>query len=507
MSTSPSPSDTLAKPDPQQDLSGRQLGDYRLLRRIGRGAMAEVYLAEQLSLGRQVAFKVLKQQLAADATYVKRFQNEARAAAALVHANIVQIYEVGHIGEVHFIAQEYVAGQNLRQLLSRQGPLDARLAGLIMRQVAAALHRAAQRGIVHRDIKPENIMLSPAGEVKVADFGLARIAGDGELNLTQVGITMGTPLYMSPEQAEGKPLDHRSDLYSLGVTCYHMLSGRPPFDGETALAVAVQHVRTPPQRLETQRPDLPGGLCRIVHKLLEKQPAQRYADAAQLLHELRGLSTEGLDEEWTKTFEDWNTAELAALSDARVAATQRLDALMKSAALVQQPPRRSWTSVLLILGLAAFIGGAAIAWFSREPYLLGEAGQAPPTVERKENAEAQYWYAIELDRPEAYRAVWQYFPEARQVGLAKQQLARFYLRKDNLAAHAQDALTLAAELANSDATEVRLRAFGLAAQVIAYESLGQKQQAAAKMQDLLPLRDHLDAEMRGQIDKLASAEP
>jgi serine/threonine-protein kinase len=512
MSPSHSPSDTLAQPDPQQDLSGRQLGDYRLLRRIGRGAMAEVYLAEQLSLGRQVAFKVLKRQLAADATYIKRFQNEARAAAALVHANIVQIYEVGHIhvgpqGDVHFIAQEYVAGQNLRQLLSRQGPLDARLTSVIMRQVAAALHRAAQRGIVHRDIKPENIMLSAAGEVKVADFGLSRIAGDGELNLTQVGITMGTPLYMSPEQAEGKALDPRSDLYSLGVTCYHMLSGRPPFDGETALAVAVQHVRTPPQRLETLRPDLPGGLCRIVHKLLEKQPDERYADAAQLLQDLRGLASDDLGEEWTKTFDDWNTAELAALADARVAATQQLDALMKSAALMHRPARHSWTWLLLVIGLAAFVAGAALAWFGREPYLLGEAGQAPPTVERKENAEAQYWHAVALDRPEAYQAVWQYFPQSRQVGLAKQQLVRFYLRKDNFAAHAQDALALAAELANSDATEVRLRAFGLAAQVVAYDTLGQKQQAAAKMQDLLPLRDNLDAQMRAQIDTIAGVEP
>src|SRR5207237_940269 len=156
------------------DLSGRQLGDYRLLRRLGRGGMAEVYLAEQLSLKRQVAFKVLRADLAENEDYVRRFHYEAQAAAALVHADLVQIH----------------------------------------------------------------------------DFGLAHVLREGEqLNLTQVGVTMGTPLYMSPEQAEGKPLDHRSDLYSLGVTLYHMLAGQPPFRGETALALAVQHVKTPPEPL------------------------------------------------------------------------------------------------------------------------------------------------------------------------------------------------------------------------------------------------------------------
>ena len=159
------------------DLSGRQFAGYRLLRRLGQGAMAEVYLAEQLSLGRQVALKVLRSNLATDATYVQRFDQEARAAAQLVHGNIVQIYEVGCVDGVHFIAQEYVQGVNLAELLARRGPpgLDRALA--IMRQVAAALDKAAQQGIVHRDIKPENIMLASSGEVKVADFGLARLYG------------------------------------------------------------------------------------------------------------------------------------------------------------------------------------------------------------------------------------------------------------------------------------------------------------------------------------------
>jgi tRNA A-37 threonylcarbamoyl transferase component Bud32 len=164
------------------DLSGRQLGDYRLLRRLGRGAMADVYLAEQGSLRRQVAFKVLKRELAADDTYVRRFHMEAQAAAALVQANIVQIYEVGDIAGWHYIAQEYVEGQNVAQYLARHGSVEVKLALAVMRQVVAALCKAAERGIVHRDIKPENIMLAKSGEVKVADFGLARIgAADDNL--------------------------------------------------------------------------------------------------------------------------------------------------------------------------------------------------------------------------------------------------------------------------------------------------------------------------------------
>ncbi|MCA9147601.1 MAG: serine/threonine protein kinase, partial [Planctomycetales bacterium] len=173
-----------------------------------------------------------------DETYIKRFQLEARAAAALVHANIVQIYEVGCVDGIHYIAQEYVQGQNLQQLLLRHGPVDTKLALAIMRQVAAALAKAASQSIVHRDIKPENIMLASSGEVKVADFGLARTTSNGAtVNLTQVGVTMGTPLYMSPEQVEGGKLDPSSDIYSLGVTCFHMLSGSPPFQGETPLSV------------------------------------------------------------------------------------------------------------------------------------------------------------------------------------------------------------------------------------------------------------------------------
>ena len=153
-----------------ENLAGRELGDFRLLSRLGRGGMAEVYLAQQRSLGRKVAVKVLRRELSAQEDYVRRFHNEARAAAALVHANIVQIYEVGCVDGIHFIAQEYVQGQTVKQLVSRSGPLQLPRAVSILRQTAAALNKAGQENIIHRDIKPENILLMPTGEVKVADF-------------------------------------------------------------------------------------------------------------------------------------------------------------------------------------------------------------------------------------------------------------------------------------------------------------------------------------------------
>ncbi len=274
----------------EQDLAGRRLGDYHLLRRLGCGAMAEVYLAEQVSLKRRVAFKVLRESLSGDDTYVRRFVREAQAAASLIHAHIVQIYEVGCVDGVHFIAQEYVPGYNLQQALARSGMPELPVALSIMRQVAAALQKAAEQGIVHRDIKPENIMLNEHGEVKVADFGLARLRDDDvSSNLTQAGFTMGTPLYMSPEQVEGRSLDPRSDIYSLGVTCYQIFAGQTPFRGDTALSVAVQHLQNTPAPLEHARPDLPLEVCRIIHKMLAKNPADRYASARALLQDLRSL--------------------------------------------------------------------------------------------------------------------------------------------------------------------------------------------------------------------------
>ena len=274
------------------DLSGQRLGGYRLVRRLGSGAMADVYLAEQESLGRQVAVKVLRPETLRHPSAVQRFSQEARAAAALVHGNIVQIHEVACIDGIYFLAEEYVAGPTLKAWLASRGPLDARQSLAVLAHVGSALARSAEQGVVHRDIKPENLLVTPSGEVKVADFGLARVLATADgLDLTQDGMTLGTPLYMSPEQAEGKAVDSRSDLYSLGATVYHLLAGRPPFLGATSLAVALAHIKELPVPIAQVRPDVPVGLSDIIDRLLCKRPVDRFADPTELLHAVEAVET------------------------------------------------------------------------------------------------------------------------------------------------------------------------------------------------------------------------
>ena len=178
--------------------------------------------------------------------YLARFEAEATAVAKLTHPNIVHVYTLVTVGPVRFIAMEYVEGTNLREYIVRKGALDLPLALSIMRQAGQAIGAAGEVGLIHRDIKPENLLLTRKGRVKVADFGLCRDLGADRLHVTQPGTTMGTPLYMSPEQAQGQPLDHRSDLYSLGVTFYHMLTGEPPFRADSAVALALKHVNENP---------------------------------------------------------------------------------------------------------------------------------------------------------------------------------------------------------------------------------------------------------------------
>ena len=255
----PANAESSGSPANGLDLTGRVLGEFHVLRRLGQGGMGQVYLAEQASLKRKVALKILRSDLAANPTSLQRFKSEAEAIARATHANIVQVYTINDADGLHYMALEYVEGRNLGEYLARKGLPDLLLALSIMRQVASALQRASELGIIHRDIKPENILLTRKGEVKVADFGLSRcLAGDQQpLRLTQSGVTMGTPLYMSPEQVEGRPLDSRADIYSFGVTCYHMFAGHPPFRGETAIEVALKHVNAEPEPLPALRPDLP----------------------------------------------------------------------------------------------------------------------------------------------------------------------------------------------------------------------------------------------------------
>jgi tRNA A-37 threonylcarbamoyl transferase component Bud32 len=292
--SAPEVQETRPMPTLDVDLSGKTIGDYKITRLLGKGGMGQVYLAEQISLKRQVALKFLKPDLAANQDSLKRFKAEAEAVAKATHAAIVQVYAIGELNGLNFMALEYVEGRNLQEYLDKKGTLEVLLGLSIMRQVAGALQRASELGIVHRDIKPENILLTRKGEVKVTDFGLSRVlydeSGAQGLNLTKTGMTMGTPLYMSPEQVEGKKtIDHRTDIYSFGVTCYHMFAGNPPFKGTGPFEVALQHVQSRPQPLSEIRPDLPPELCVIIHKMMAKTPEARYQSGREIARDVARL--------------------------------------------------------------------------------------------------------------------------------------------------------------------------------------------------------------------------
>jgi serine/threonine-protein kinase len=343
--------------------------------------MGQVYLAEQVSLKRKVAIKIMRTDLTANVTSFQRFKAEAEAIARITHANIVQVHAFGEEAGVHYMALEYVEGRNLRQYIEKKGPVELPLALSIMRQVAAALQRASELGIVHRDIKPENILLTRRGEAKVADFGLSRCFGDQPgPNLTQPGLTMGTPLYMSPEQIQGQAVDARTDIYSLGITCYHMLAGQPPFRGASALELAIHHVQSEPQPLGDMRPDLPAELCAIVHKMMAKSAHERYQTCNDLLRDLARVR-ESLGGQKTQSAETLvPTAATPAASHPRPAAPGKARLLFAAAVI----------SVFL-----AFIAGGAAAWFrSREPAAAPPAS-AEPTVTAEQQRERFLLKAVE----------------------------------------------------------------------------------------------------------------
>jgi eukaryotic-like serine/threonine-protein kinase len=249
--------------------------------------MADVFLARDQLLDRPVAVKVLFPQFAADPSFVQRFRREAQAAANLNHPSIVAVYDWGEHDNTYFIVMEYVEGRSLAELLRAEGPLHPDRAAEITTDVAAALGFAHRNGTVHRDVKPGNILITPGGQVKVTDFGIARAFGGGDDELTQAGSVMGTATYFSPEQAQGRDVDPRSDLYSLGVVLFETLTGRPPFTGDSPVAIAYKHVQEAPPRPTSLNPAIPPALEGIIARLLAKNPAQRYASAEDLRGDLR----------------------------------------------------------------------------------------------------------------------------------------------------------------------------------------------------------------------------
>lgn len=268
-------------------LIGKTIGQYHILSEIGRGGMAVVYKAEQTSLDRFVALKVLFPNFTGDSTSVERLYREAQAAARLDHPNIVEIYEVGEHEGLHFIAMKYVDGEPLDAIL-QQGPMPPARALKILAQVASALDYAHRHNVVHRDIKPSNIIVSAGDRIILTDFGLAK--GTGSATLTSSGALVGTPAYMSPEQARGDEIDYRADIYSLGVVAYEMFAGRPPFTGNP-LSIIMAHASQTPPPLRQFRPDLSAGVEAAVMKALAKEPAERYATAGEFAAALRQALT------------------------------------------------------------------------------------------------------------------------------------------------------------------------------------------------------------------------
>jgi formylglycine-generating enzyme required for sulfatase activity/predicted Ser/Thr protein kinase len=257
-----------------------KFGKYKIIGEVGRGGFAAVYKAVDTTLDRTVALKVLAPHLLWDPTFVQRFQREAKVAANLDHSNIVTIYEVSQIESVYFIAMQFLEGRTLGQILEAEGPWPVSRVQAVIEQVASALDYAHARGFVHRDIKPSNIMVASDGKVTLTDFGLVK-AGEGT-KLSTTGVVFGTPEYMSPEQAEGKVLDARSDVYSLGVVLFEMLAGQAPFVADTTPAVMYKHVHEAPP-LDELPSGLPQSVVAVVEKALAKKREERYQSAGEMV--------------------------------------------------------------------------------------------------------------------------------------------------------------------------------------------------------------------------------
>jgi eukaryotic-like serine/threonine-protein kinase len=334
-------------------------GRYRIVRKLGSGGMADVYLAEDEELGRRVAIKILNDRHANDEQFVERFRREAKNAAGLSHPNIVSIYDRGEAEGTYYIAMEYLDGRSLKELVVARGPLPIADTIAFTRQVLGALRFAHRKGVVHRDIKPHNVMADADGRLKVTDFGIARA---GASQMTEAGSIIGTAQYLSPEQARGAAVDQRSDLYSVGVVLYEMLTGTVPFNGETPVEIAMRHLSDTPQPPSIKRPEIPPDLDMVVLRSLAKNPEDRFQTAEEMDAELERVAQgAGVTAETA----DAATAVLsgAALDTAPTAITpmRRPPAPTRPSYRYADPPPRKrpvwpWLLALLLVVLAGLAG-------------------------------------------------------------------------------------------------------------------------------------------------------
>ncbi len=327
--------------------------------------MADVFLAHDQLLDRPVAIKVLFPQFASEPAFVERFRREAQAAANLNHPSIVAVYDWGEHDNTYFIVMEYVEGRSLAEIIRSEGTLHPDRAAEIATDVAAALGFAHRNGVVHRDVKGGNILVNQAGQVKVTDFGIARAFGGGD-ELTQTGSVMGTATYFSPEQAQGKTVDPRSDLYSLGVVLFEMVTGRPPFLGDSPVAIAYKHVQEAPPRPTSLNPALPQALEAIIARLLAKNPDDRYPSAEELRSELRrfreGEPLQGVSRPSIGVVAPVAVAEPTTATRAVIDQTRAMPAATAAeVGLVEEdyyePPRRNGMFLVALAALIVLLGG------------------------------------------------------------------------------------------------------------------------------------------------------
>jgi eukaryotic-like serine/threonine-protein kinase len=314
-------------------------GRYRVIRRLGSGGMADVYCAEDMQLGRQVALKLLYRRFAEDSEFVERFRREASSAAGLQHPNVVQVYDRGEWDGTYYIAMEYLTGRNLKQVVRDHGALEPALAVDLVIQILKAARFAHRRGIVHRDIKPHNVIVDDDGRAKVTDFGIARA---GTSDMTETGSIMGTAQYLSPEQAQGHPVDSRADLYSIGIVLYELLTGAPPFDAESPVTIALKQVTEQPVPPMQLNPAVSPALDAVVMRALRKEPGERFQDADAFIAALESALS-------------GRYADTVAVAEDPIAA-------------LAEEERRNWRRVALIgLVLLALAALAVGAWLLLSP--------------------------------------------------------------------------------------------------------------------------------------------
>ena len=336
---------------------------YEVVRKLGSGGMADVYLANDRLLGRQVALKVLSARYAHDEQFVERFRREASSAASLNHPNIVQIYDRGEAEGTYYIAMEYLDGRSLKDIILKYAPLSPDLLISISVQILEALRFAHRRDVIHRDIKPQNIIVDSDGRVKVTDFGIAR-AGSAS-TMTEAGSILGTAHYLSPEQAQGKPVEAASDLYSLGVVMYEMATGKLPFDGDNPVSIAMQHVHEQPVSPRNIAPDTPENLEAVILRSLGKHPTTRYLTAHAMLDDLRRVQ-DGEPVSIPAAYVEQTTRVVGPAAVASVAqptqVRHRAPAGMEPGpdSYYGEPPRRRsvWPWILVIILILALAGGA-----------------------------------------------------------------------------------------------------------------------------------------------------